>query len=62
MSGNHQEPNLASVSPASVSPANASPTERRIRRLVVPDPSGYARSERIDFIHDPDTELLWGPV
>lgn len=39
-----------------------SPTERRIRRLVVPEPSGFAQSERIDFIHDPDTELLWGPA
>lgn len=52
MSENHEEPD----------PTNTSPIERRIRRLVVPDPSGFAQSERIDFIHDPDTELLCGPA
>lgn len=35
-------------------------TERRVRRLVVPGPLGFAQSERIDFIHNPDPELLWG--
>lgn len=33
-------------------------TERRIRRLVVPEPSGFAQNERIDWIHDPDRQLL----
>lgn len=27
-------------------------TERRVRRLVVPEPSGFAQNERIDWIHD----------
>ena len=44
------------------SPTNASTTERRIRRLVVPEPSGFPQTERIDFIHDPGTEPLWGPA
>ncbi len=33
-------------------------TERRVRRLVVPEPSGFAQNERIDWIHDPDRQLL----
>jgi len=41
-------------------PIDPSPTERRVRRLVVPEPSGFAQSERIDFIHRPDPELMWG--
>jgi hypothetical protein len=41
-------------------PIDPSPIERRVRRLVVPEPSGFAQSERIDFIHDPDPALLWG--
>jgi len=43
-------------------PTDTSPTERRIRRLVVPEPSGFAQSERIDFVHDPGTEPLRGPA
>jgi len=63
MSENPQ-PDLSpsNASPSNASPSNASPTERRIRRLVVPEPSGFPQSERIDFIHDPDPELLWGPA
>jgi hypothetical protein len=33
-------------------------TERRISRLVVPEPSGFAQNERIDWIHDPDQQPL----
>lgn len=29
-----------------------SPTERRIGRLIVPEPSGFRAEERIDWIHD----------
>jgi hypothetical protein len=34
--------------------------ERRVRRLVVPEPSGFAHHERIDWIHihDPDRQSL----
>ena len=35
-------------------------TERQLRRLVVPAPAAYKRSRRIDVIHEPDLELLWG--
>lgn len=67
MRENHPEPGPTDTGPAGAGPANtgvanASPTERRIRRLVVPEPSGFARSERIDFLHEPDTEPLWGPA
>lgn len=33
-------------------------TERRVRRLVVPEPLGFARNERIDWIHEPDRQLI----
>jgi hypothetical protein len=36
-------------------------TERRIGRLVVPEPSWFAQNERIDWIHDPDQQLR-GPT
>lgn len=39
---------------------NPSPTERRIGRLVVPEPSGFAPEERIDWIHDVDLDRLLG--
>jgi hypothetical protein len=38
-----------------------SATERRLGRLVVPAPDRYNPSKRIDWIHDPDLELLGGP-
>jgi hypothetical protein len=38
-----------------------SATERRLGHLVVPAPDRYEASERIDWIHDPDLELLRGP-
>ena len=37
-----------------------SATERQLRRLVVPKPAAYAPDKRLDVIHDPDLELLWG--
>lgn len=37
-----------------------SPTERQLRRLIVPAPAAYAPGRRIDVIHDPDLDLLWG--
>jgi hypothetical protein len=40
---------------------SSSVTERRLRRLFVPAPDSYATSERIDVIHYPNLELLWGP-
>ncbi|MFC7501538.1 hypothetical protein ACOACQ_03390 [Nocardioides sp. CPCC 206347] len=36
-------------------------TERQLRRLVVPAPAAYDPSRRIDVIHEPDLDLLWGP-
>lgn len=36
-------------------------TERQLRRLVVPAPAAYDPSKRIDVIHEPDLDLLWGP-
>jgi hypothetical protein len=38
-----------------------SPTERRIRRVVVPEPSGFRPEERIDWIHDVDLGQLLEP-
>ncbi|WP_183097382.1 hypothetical protein [Nocardioides pelophilus] len=35
-------------------------TERQLRRLVVPAPAAYDPSRRIDVIHEPDLEVLWG--
>ena len=35
-------------------------TERQLRRLVVPAPAAYDPSRRIDVIHEPDLDLLWG--
>ncbi|MCW2811485.1 MAG: hypothetical protein JWP61_1943 [Friedmanniella sp.] len=35
-------------------------TERQLRRLVVPAPAAYDPSKRIDVIHEPDLDLLWG--
>jgi hypothetical protein len=40
---------------------NPSPTERRIGRVVVPEPSGFRSEERIDWIHDVDPEHLLEP-
>lgn len=40
--------------------AQPSATERQLRRLVVPEPAAYAPDKRLDVIHDPDLELLWG--
>jgi hypothetical protein len=40
--------------------AQPSATERQLRRLVVPGPAAYAPDKRLDVIHDPDLELLWG--
>ena len=37
-----------------------SATERRLRRLVVPEPAAYAPDKRLDVIHEPDPDLLWG--
>lgn len=35
-------------------------TERQLQRLVVPAPAAYDQSKRIDVIHAPDLDLLWG--
>jgi hypothetical protein len=35
-------------------------TERQLRRLVVPAPAAYDPGRRIDVIHEPDLDLLWG--
>lgn len=40
--------------------AQASATERHLRRLVVPEPAAYAPDKRLDVIHEPDLDLLWG--
>jgi len=37
-----------------------SATERLLRRMVVPAPAAYDPNRRIDVIHDPDLEVLWG--
>ncbi|WP_207007946.1 hypothetical protein [Nocardioides aromaticivorans] len=37
-----------------------STTERQLRRLVVPEPAAYAADRRLDVIHEPDLDLLWG--
>lgn len=35
--------------------------ERQLRRLVVPAPAAaFDPSRRIDAVHNPDLELLWG--
>ena len=36
--------------------SDPSPTERRISRLVVPEPAGFPQSERIDWVHDVEPE------
>ena len=41
-------------------PVQPSVTERRLRRLVVPGPAAYAADKRLDVIHEPDLDLLWG--
>jgi len=41
-------------------PAQHSATERQLRRLVVPEPAAYAADKRLDVIHEPDLDLLWG--
>ena len=41
-------------------PAQPSATERQLRRLMVPEPAAYAPDKRLDVIHEPDLELLWG--
>ena len=43
-------------------PVRASVTERQLRRLVVPEPAAYAADKRLDVIHEPDLDLLWGDV
>lgn len=35
-------------------------TERQLQRLVVPAPAAYDPSRRIDVVHEPDLEVLWG--
>ena len=40
--------------------AQPSATERQLRRLVVPEPAAYAPDQRLDVIHEPDLDLLWG--
>ncbi|GAB3199037.1 hypothetical protein GCM10027062_14640 [Nocardioides hungaricus] len=35
-------------------------TERQLHRLVVPGPAAYAPDKRLDVIHEPDFDLLWG--
>jgi hypothetical protein len=40
--------------------AQLSVTERQLRRLVVPEPAAYAPNKRLDVIHEPDLDLLWG--
>lgn len=42
-------------------PVQHSATERQLRRLVVPEPAAYELSKRLDVIHQPDLDLLWGP-
>lgn len=37
-----------------------SATERRLRRVVVPAPAAYNPIRRIDVVHNPDLDLLWG--
>ena len=41
-------------------PVLPSATERQLRRLVVPEPAAYAADKRLDVIHEPDLDLLWG--
>jgi hypothetical protein len=41
-------------------PPQQSATERQLRRLVVPEPAAYDASKRLDIIHEPDLDLLWG--
>jgi hypothetical protein len=38
-----------------------SATERQLRHLVVPAPGAYEPSRRIEVVHNPDLDLLWGP-
>jgi hypothetical protein len=38
-----------------------SPTERRIGRVVVPEPAGFRPEERIDWIHHVDLRHLLEP-
>ena len=40
--------------------AQPSPSGRQLRRLVVPEPEAYAPDKRLDVIHEPDLDLLWG--
>ena len=40
--------------------AEHSATERQLRRLVVLEPAAYDANERLDVIHEPDRDLLWG--
>lgn len=45
------------------SPEEAAQTEQKMRRLVAgdgPDPQAYSRHLRIDWVHDPDRDLLAG--
>jgi hypothetical protein len=45
---------------APIDEVQPSATERQLRRLVVPEPAAYEPSKRLDVIHEPDLELLWG--
>lgn len=38
-----------------------SATEGQLRRLVVPAAAAYDPSRRIEVVHNPDLDLLWGP-
>lgn len=40
--------------------AQPSAIERQLRRLVVPEPAAYAPNKRLDVMHEPDLDLLWG--
>lgn len=43
-----------------IAQAHPSVTERQLRRLVVPELAACAADKRLDIIHEPDFELLWG--
>ena len=42
-------------------PVQHSTIERQLRRLIVPEPAAHAVDKRLDVIHEPDLDLLWGP-
>ncbi len=41
-------------------PVQHSTTERRLLRLVLTEPAASAPDKRLDVIHEPDLDLLWG--